>query len=176
MDHAQLHAQPVYGTSAPSQQQAQYQYQEAQPQPNYQLQAVAAPLQQDPYAHIKNLPLYTIWAQSDTDALNKAIDQINRRKQRISRNDIHAPMAYGSAAISASMMTKPRIELILTRYATPSGHPFPGIIVDVLEAKGTSSWQGSGVAIRLEQAENVASWYETSGRSGSKPDLCGVKT
>ncbi|KAF2801769.1 uncharacterized protein BDZ99DRAFT_217297 [Mytilinidion resinicola] len=143
MDRTQLQS---LSTNAPPQQPTQYQYQPAPVQQASQQQP--AP-KQDPYAHIRDLPLFPIYAPSDTEALNKAYNQTNRRK--LPSYDIHAPIANTSAAISQNLRTKPRINLILTRYSTPEDCPFPGIIVDVVETRGISSWQGNGIRLRTSR-------------------------
>ncbi|KAF2497129.1 hypothetical protein BU16DRAFT_560441 [Lophium mytilinum] len=143
MDRAQLQSLSM---NAPAQQPNQYEYQPAPVQQTSQEQPTP---KQDPYGHIKDLPLFPIYAQSDSEALNKAYNQINRRK--LPRYDVHAPIANASAAISTNLRTAPRINLILTRYSTPEDCPFPGIIVDVVETRGNSSWQGNGVRLRTSR-------------------------
>ncbi|OCK82702.1 hypothetical protein K432DRAFT_402657 [Lepidopterella palustris CBS 459.81] len=163
MDRSERAPQPTYYQEPPVQQSSQYRHQGgSNPQIN-QYQSQGASVQQssqhqpiasavtkeDPYSHVKSLPLFPIYAQSDTDALNKAINRINRRQ--LPRNDIHSPLANASADLSMSMQTRPRITLILTRYATTKYCEFPGIIVDVVETRGNSSWQGNGIRLRTSR-------------------------
>ncbi|OCL14364.1 hypothetical protein AOQ84DRAFT_371345 [Glonium stellatum] len=103
----------------------------------------------DPFSHVRDLPVFPIYAPSDTEKLQKAVNQINRR--RGPRYDVHAPLANGSANLSLHMRTTPRLTAILTRYSTPKDCAFPGIVVDVLEMAGNSSWQGNAIRLRTSR-------------------------
>ena len=137
MDRSEIAHQPIYYPNPGIQQNTQH-----QPPP-------AGHSKEDPFSHVRDLPVFPIYAPSDTEKLQKAVDRINKR--RGPRYDVHSPLANGSANLSLHLRTTPRITAILTRYSTPKDCKFPGIVVDVVEMTGNSNWQGNAIRLRASR-------------------------
>ncbi|ORY01427.1 hypothetical protein BCR34DRAFT_592257 [Clohesyomyces aquaticus] len=152
---------------SPPQPQPHSQFQPTSPQnvipPHPGVPPTLLPPQDDPYSHIRSLPIFQLSTPADLERLAKAHVQLQKIRQDVA-HDYMAPVAYGANGISTKMRTGTISHAVLTRWATPKGfvgkpedggEDEGGIIVDVLEHRGKYTWMGNAMHVRLSRDATV---------------------
>ncbi|KAF2469578.1 uncharacterized protein BDR25DRAFT_356310 [Lindgomyces ingoldianus] len=113
----------------------------------------------DPFSHIRDLPIFPLSTDADLAKLGNAIQSLSKQRSKIVRNDVYAPMAFAGNDISTKMRTQPMNCAVYTRYATPkdfvSDSEEGGIIVDVVETRGKHKWMGNAVRLRMSREGTI---------------------